>query len=1153
MSAMSRPRRRAFLAATALAGLGIAGTRIPARAEITITDSDVIFHEFTSDAGFTHPGISLTAGALRNLRTQVAAGAEPWHSYASQLAQSSRAGLTTAPRNRDGADPGRPRTTVFASRGTNSLFIEDALIAYTQAVMFVITGEPRHRANAMEIIGLWAQMDPSAFGTFPDAHIHTGVPMQRMATAAELLRCTSAADGTAEWTAPLHEEFGENLVRPVIETFQSSNDHFMNQHTYPLLGAMAGAILLDDRGLYERSVEWATVNATAKDQGFNGAVARLFRWVDRDDLTGDPLAQGRVQHVEMGRDQAHGCGDLNNAWELARMMMAQGTRVDPVAGTVSEAADAVGPYEFGDDRILAAADYFWSFMLGHDPEWTPVAYAISPDGTIRDTYRRISPSYRGRFLTANFWDLVTYYRYESGVDLSTTAPHLDAAFRMRFEDRFHYRGGLTSAWENVDGGGDFWLHIPAAAAADGAALLPRPTPGAAEIHLADRCTVLAGDVDIVRPSGEAPHLSIRAGREPSRVAVLSASSPQDLVALRVRADGTALLRVLPGDRAVPLPDTGGQWRMVALSGGFADHQELEVTATGRVQVDIGPLRTDAAATLTPPVIPADAPRRVIGVAGVPLRIDPGIQGSGGQLVHAAAFLPSWARIDPATGVISGDRPRPDSGGLTSVIVQAEDGTSAVAGTLEIGVGANRRAALELAATGHDPQADYVSWSLAAWQARVDAAEEALGSADDADFAVLLADVVAATAALELLSPRLEDGSLDYAGLVTASTLGMPPTAMTDGDPGTFAWYGMAQDLTHTVEFGPDFAVRAEAFSLQSNIFADRLATSIVLGSPDGATWTRLTPGAAELTQNLQRLEVDPALRGTAFTALRIHLTDPQPDVLYGIVRNLMEIAELRIHGERVETGNVFETIALSSEDALAGKVRAGDVVRCEVRSRVPLAALDVRLHGAAAEVELDADGLGAVATAVIGDAGGGRVSLEVTGTREDGTATPTLRSTTDGSSLQVGGAAERQLRLGEDASIVASAPQWPGGGLDETAVAALVHDRDPETFADLTQGAGAFFRIDLEAGARCVPEEIWMLPRASHPQRLDGTRLQGSADGQTWQDLTDPVAGARAGTWSSLRGEAILSAQAWPHLRLINDTGWNGNLAELEIYGQVQR
>ena len=49
--------------------------------------------------------------------------------------------------------------------------------------------------------------------------------------------------------------------------------------------------------------------------------------------------------------------------------------------------NAVGPYEFLDDRILAAANYFWQYMLGYDTPWVPVPYSISPDGTVRGIYQ----------------------------------------------------------------------------------------------------------------------------------------------------------------------------------------------------------------------------------------------------------------------------------------------------------------------------------------------------------------------------------------------------------------------------------------------------------------------------------------------------------------------------------------------------------------------------------------------------------------------------------------------------------------------------------------------------------------------------------------------------------------------------------------------
>jgi hypothetical protein len=1140
--------RRTFLASSALVGLSCAAASPAAQAELSV-DEDVIIHESRSDQGFLHPGVSLTATTLRTLREKIAAGAEPWATYAAQTAKSGYAALDAAPRNRREDSPESPRITGIASQGDNSLFISDGLLAYTQAVMFVLTGLPAHRANALEVIALWAQCEPSDFAYFADAHIHTGVPMQRMVTAAELLRHTSAADGSSPFGDEMIEAFSTNLVRPVVETFQDDNNHFMNQHTYPLLGATAAAIFLDDRALYERSVEWFTVNSTAEDQGFNGSISRLFRWVDRDDSTGEALPEGRVQHVEMGRDQAHGGGDLNNAWELARMHHAQGTDVDPVTGTVSSGADAVSVYGFLDERLLDAADYFCRYMLGEDPEWTPVAYAISSDGTVRDTYRRIAPGYRGRYTTMNFWDLYYHYTYEAGIDVAERAPHYTRAFAQRFEERYHSGGGVSSAWENVDGGGDFWLHIPAGAAAEGASSLPRATPGPHEIHLADRCTVLAGTVSVERPSDAAPRFRIQGGRDTARVAVQSASTSAEQIALRVRTTGTAELVLDDGRVRCVLPDTRGQWRWIVLAGGTGDHLVLALAAPARTTVDIAQMVTDVASLPPGPVFDEELPAVVVGATRDRLAVRAPARTDGDTLpVHRLDGMPRDVRIDASTGEITWKKPVP---GTWTALVAADTGEMVATAEIEVRIGKNREDAVRRASEPFDPEETYVSWTRSNLEsARELALAGSRARSGDQEFAALLAAVVDAAAGLELLDPQLEDGSLDYSALLVAADVDLPATQLVDGDPTTGPWYGQAVDLTHTFDFGPDFTVAVEKIALEGNIFPDRVASTILLGSRDGEEWTRLTPGSAAMTQDLQELEVAEDLVAEPWRYLRLHLADPQPDVLYGIVRNLMEFTEFHIHGARTETGNTFTEVSLSAGAAVAGKIRRGDEVQVSVTSREPLDTVEVTIDGRTVAAAPRGDST-FVATASVLEAPSGFIDLEVTGTRSDGSEVPALRGTTDGSTLQVGGDVETQLRIGPDAdaAITASHRGW-GGSPDEATVAGYVVDGDPETFGDLDEGAGSYYRVDLAEGRAITLEETCLLPRESHPGRLDGARWQGSTDGETWTDVTDPVEGASAGVWSSPAAHEG-AAGPWTSLRLLNEAPWNGNLSELEIYGTV--
>jgi len=493
---------------------------LPVKAETTsiFTDYQPTIEEVIDSSGFKHPGVGLTKDILENLRTKVRAQAEPWNTYFNVMCQSYAAATNVSSSNQSSADPTQPASRAFNSKGIQSKFISDALKAFTQALMYYITGNEVYRANAMHIIRIWSQMDPAQYAYYSDAHIHTGIPLYRMVMAAEILRYTSCQTDSLKWTDKDTVDFTNNLIIPVIETFQHDQNHFMNQHTFPLLGAMAGYIFTGNRDRYNEAVEWFTVNSTANDQGFNGSVKQLFRWVDEIQVPGIKVGegipvQGQVQLIEMGRDQAHAGCDLQNAVMISRMLLAQGTKVDPVTGTVSTADDAVGPYEFLNDRILAAADYFWRYMLGYDTPWIPVAYAISPDGTIRDTYNYISPSYRGRYANDICWDLYSYYTYVKHENVAEKAPYFYEAFTKKPKP-------TTGDWESVDGGHDFWLYLPPEAEADAAAWLSQDRSTGTLYEVEDRFTKLDNNTTAVQ-EGDTAFVRFYATEAGSKIVYLS--------------------------------------------------------------------------------------------------------------------------------------------------------------------------------------------------------------------------------------------------------------------------------------------------------------------------------------------------------------------------------------------------------------------------------------------------------------------------------------------------------------------------------------------------------------------------------------------------------------------------------------------------------
>ena len=197
----SRPRRTvpkralALLAALALS-LGLVqlapSTADPAEAQETAA-CDVQFDTTESEAGFTDPGVGLTEPIIQNARDQIAAGQEPWTSGLAAMKRSSAAGVNVTSSNA-GTDPTKPRSDAFDSQGFNSRFIADGLKAYTQSVLFVLTGEEVYRENALAIIRIWEQMDPEKYVYFTDSHIHTGHPAQphgrrRRTAALHRLRC----------------------------------------------------------------------------------------------------------------------------------------------------------------------------------------------------------------------------------------------------------------------------------------------------------------------------------------------------------------------------------------------------------------------------------------------------------------------------------------------------------------------------------------------------------------------------------------------------------------------------------------------------------------------------------------------------------------------------------------------------------------------------------------------------------------------------------------------------------------------------------------------------------------------------------------------------------------------------------------------------
>nr|MCR5753256.1 Ig domain-containing protein [Acetatifactor sp.] len=733
------------------------------------------------ESGFTHPGVGLTKELLENVRQQVRIGNEPWTTYFKDMIQSSAAALDVTSSNAQ-SDGVTASSVAFNSQGFNSRFRADGLKAYTQAVLYYITGNVAYRANAMKIIRVWEQMDPDQYAYFTDACIHTGIPLHRMCMAAEILRYTSfeVTDGYTtqqlEWTAQDTEYFINNLVDPTVRTFNSSTDRFMNQQTYTTIGAMSGYLFMDDVTGYEKTVEWFTVNKDARDPGFTGSIKWLFREITTEDSIGDVIGTGTpleapvYQHVEMGRDQAHGSGDLTNSAILGRMMAAQNTLVDPVNGTASDNANAVNVYEFLDNRILKAANFFWQYMLGYDTDWVKVPYSIDKaTGVVRDTYNYLASGYRGRFNTANFWDIYAYFRYEKGMDIATVAPYFEEAFQKKLPSNFYYGGSLNINWDNYDGGGDFWLFLPADAATDADMWLAEAQRDYL-VEIEDRATVLTKDEHVVV---EDEYVRVTASDEEKRFAITNGSHGGTVIAVKVRTDGEAKLKLDYGVHAtIFLPDTGNEWKYVTFirddSEYFEDLMylsvgELEGTYVDIDHIDIKPETANSDRTIQIVEMDGADVEEQVTYAGGSLSTSFRASARSGQtVVYSGSQLPDGAVLNPSSGNLVWT---PNTAGTYSFYVTAIAGDTAAVKKVVIIVVADRHANINDLISSYDENEIYTRRSKQNFLEVLNRTNEIVDTATDAEFTEQIALLRAAVQGLEKVSPRLQNGSLDYSKIV----------------------------------------------------------------------------------------------------------------------------------------------------------------------------------------------------------------------------------------------------------------------------------------------------------------------------------------------------------------------------------------------------
>jgi hypothetical protein len=1037
----------------------------------------------------------------------------------------------------------RPANSAFNSQGVQSLFIDDAFRAYTQAILYVITGDPAYRANSLKLIRIWSHMDPAAYAYYPDAHIHSGPPLMRMLAAAEIIRYSSVNAGTdgydLRWNDTDTADLTANLIVPMTQTFLYRNRNFMNQHSYSLIGALAGYVFTDNLPRYREAVEWFSVNSTNPDDDTNGALAKVMPVIAKDD-PGNPYGRSFVQLQEMGRDQAHAWDDVSMLTQLARVIDVQGTRLDPVRGTVSTRPNAVSPWAFGDYRLLRGSEQFFAFMLGKDIPWIDT----SGRGGV------LSQAYRGRIFDATN-ELYHLYKDKLGAAAMTViAPSItEVATKQDSAARFYWGTAAYNYWNsNPDYNPDSWLSYPA-----GVAGTVPPVQRDALVQAETR-TIPITSGSSVRPG----FVRMTASKSGTTIAVRTLlydnRNGYSPVGVLVRTNGTATLQIRKELSKAPyysltVPDTGGAWRYITydmdtskLRGSTGGESLAYYTVVGspKVAVDIDSVNLQAKSQLSPLSFPQGADTRRVAVAGEPLSANLSATATG-TVSYRGDALPSGASLDAQSGALTWS-PTAGQVGDHRASVVADDGTTVSVLRVVVAVAANRSDAITAALAGYDPATLYVKSSAAAVTAARVAAEADL-SADSATFASRLAAVQTAVAGLEKLTPAMaDDGSFDYWGRATSASLSQVALGnMLDGDFNTFSGDLRAPAI---IDYGSGFRVRADAFGLQARYnFANRSEGANVYGSNDATTWTLLTSRETTNTSDrafeLEKIPVRDEVLGQSFRFLKLQVDHPgvPTDPAYP---GLSSFSEFRVYGQRLEMSTALNSVSIASSNSDPALAQNGDTVTLTMAATEPLRSVDVRIEGLAAQLT-SSDSQHWKATVVLPDdvAYGRALRFTADYVTSAGEAGATIVGSTDGTSLQLWNTQVQKVEV-QRPWVVASSIIFPGVGTAEDN-GWRMFDGDINTYTDTTSGNGW---VKVTAPSNLDFNAVRVRPRSNFPTRANGTLVQASADGTTWTTLT-MITGITDGNQWYLFPLAATTSQ--PMIRLLDNHNGFSNLAEVQL------
>jgi hypothetical protein len=235
----------AVLAAVLAAGV-LSARLTPASADTT-AKAPAALASSGAPQPFTHPGILVSRARLDFVKGRVAAGAQPWTSALTRVKSSRFARTTYTP---------APVAVIDCKADDAGCTAEhdDAIAAYTQALLWYLTGQRAYAQTSIRIMNAWSQTMTGSNGN--QAHLNHAWSGEVFPRAAEIIRYTftpqsgETAFNVAAFSRMLTDVIGPQIVANTIFTNNSAGNWDLS-----MIDAQMGiAVFTDNHTLFDEAV-----------------------------------------------------------------------------------------------------------------------------------------------------------------------------------------------------------------------------------------------------------------------------------------------------------------------------------------------------------------------------------------------------------------------------------------------------------------------------------------------------------------------------------------------------------------------------------------------------------------------------------------------------------------------------------------------------------------------------------------------------------------------------------------------------------------------------------------------------------------------------------------------------------------------------------